>query len=48
MPYAITVDYQSITDGTITIRFRDTRSHVRVSIDELKAVLSKLISTGAQ
>ncbi|MEM3989522.1 MAG: glycine--tRNA ligase [Desulfurococcaceae archaeon] len=48
IPYAITVDYQSITDGTITIRFRDTRSQVRVSIDELKAVLSKLISTGAQ
>ncbi len=35
VPYAITCDYQSIEDGTVTIRRRDTAKQERVKITEL-------------
>ncbi len=34
-PYCITVDYQSLEDGTVTIRFRDTKEQVRVKMEEV-------------
>ena len=39
-PYAVTVDHQSIEDGTVTLRERDSMKQKRVSIDELESVLS--------
>lgn len=39
--YAITVDYESLEDDTVTVRFRDTREQKRVKIDELEKVLKK-------
>lgn len=36
VPLAITVDFQTLTDGTVTIRDRDTRQQIRVHIGELK------------
>lgn len=35
VPLAITVDYQTLEDGTVTIRDRDTWNQVRVPIEEL-------------
>ena len=34
-PYCITVDYQSLEDGTVTIRFRDTKEQMRVKMEEV-------------
>ncbi len=35
VPYAVTIDYQTLEDGTVTIRFRDSKRQIRVSRDEL-------------
>ena len=41
-PYAITIDHQTLTDNTVTIRERDTMQQNRISIDEVeRIVLSK-------
>jgi len=40
-PYCITVDFDSLEDGQVTIRERDTTKQERVSIDQLEQVLSK-------
>lgn len=42
IPYAITVDYQTLEDHTVTIRDRDTRKQIRVKISELRDELNKL------
>jgi glycyl-tRNA synthetase len=34
-PYCITVDYQSIEDGTITLRTRDDMKQIRIKPDEI-------------
>jgi len=39
-PYCITVDFDSLEDGQVTIRERDTTQQERVSIDGLEQVLS--------
>ena len=40
-PYCITVDFDSLEDGQVTIRERDTTQQERVSIDRLELVLSE-------
>jgi len=40
-PYAITVDFDGLEDGTVTVRDRDTTKQKRVKLGELKEVLSK-------
>lgn len=35
VPYCITVDYQTIEDSTVTVRFRNDAKQVRVPIDQL-------------
>jgi glycyl-tRNA synthetase len=42
-PYAITVDYQTMEDGTVTVRERDSMAQVRVKRDTLPAVLRGLL-----
>ena len=42
-PFGITVDHQSIDDDTVTIRHRDTQKQDRVSINEIKAIISDSI-----
>ncbi|MDW5563474.1 MAG: glycine--tRNA ligase [Methanomassiliicoccus sp.] len=37
-PYCITVDYQSLEDGSVTLRERDSQSQVRVTIKDLPLV----------
>ncbi len=44
-PYCITIDFDTLEDGTVTVRDRDTLKQERVAIVELKNYLSeKLIS----
>jgi glycyl-tRNA synthetase len=42
-PYAITVDYQTLEDGTVTVRERDSMAQVRVKRDALPLALRGLI-----
>lgn len=39
-PYCITVDYETLEDGTVTIRDRDTMEQKRVKIEELDSLLA--------
>ena len=40
-PYCITVDTQSLEDGTVTVRERDSMEQVRISKEELLTYLLK-------
>ncbi|MBN1252285.1 MAG: glycine--tRNA ligase, partial [Bacteroidales bacterium] len=42
-PFCITVDDQSLEDGTVTIRDRDTTEQKRVAVKDLKYVLLDLV-----
>ncbi len=42
-PYCITVDFDTLEDGCVTVRDRDTMEQVRVNIDELKAFIDEKI-----
>ena len=35
-PWCVTVDFQSLDDGTVTVRNRDNAEQERVKIDELE------------
>jgi len=43
-PYCITVDFESLNNDDVTIRDRDTTNQIRVKIDNLQNILSKLIN----
>jgi len=43
-PYCITVDFESLNNDDVTIRDRDTTNQVRVKIDNLQNILSKLMN----
>ena len=43
-PYCITVDYDSLKDNTVTLRFRDTMEQERVSIDQLNSIIEDKVS----
>jgi glycyl-tRNA synthetase len=40
-PWAVTIDHQSLDDGTVTVRDRDSLRQERVAIDELAAQLEQ-------
>jgi glycyl-tRNA synthetase len=42
-PFCLTVDYQTLEDGTVTIRERDSTEQVRVRRDEAVSILSLLL-----
>ncbi|MDR3275714.1 MAG: hypothetical protein LBT11_00660, partial [Treponema sp.] len=44
-PFCVTIDYDSKTDGTVTLRFRDSMEQVRVPRAELAARLREEIKT---
>ncbi|RLG81027.1 MAG: glycine--tRNA ligase [Thermoprotei archaeon] len=44
IPFALTVDYQTLEDETITIRYRDTREQIRISIHEAYDKLLELLN----
>jgi len=41
-PYCVTVDYESLEDGTVTLRDRDTTEQTRVDLDGLTELLGEL------
>jgi glycyl-tRNA synthetase len=43
IPYAITIDYKTLEDNTVTIRDRDTVEQVRAKVNELTSILRNLI-----
>lgn len=43
-PFCVTVDYQTIEDGTVTVRDRDTMKQERVKVGEVPAYLKKRLS----
>lgn len=45
-PYSVTVDYDTLEDGTVTIRDRDSMRQVRASINGIENVLYELIYRG--
>ena len=40
-PFCITYDFDSETDGCVTVRDRDTMEQVRIKIDELENYISE-------
>jgi glycyl-tRNA synthetase len=43
-PFGITVDFESLKDGTITLRDRDTMKQVRASSDEILETIVSLVN----
>jgi glycyl-tRNA synthetase len=43
-PYAVTIDYRTLEDGTVTVRERDSMAQVRVRRDALPATLRSLVA----
>ena len=43
LPYCITIDYDTLQNNTVTVRFRDTENQMRVNVDELQTFLTDLI-----
>ena len=43
-PYAITIDHQTIQDGTVTIRERDSMKQERIKISDLHDVMARHLS----
>jgi glycyl-tRNA synthetase len=43
-PYCITVDYDTLKDDTVTVRFRDTMEQERVPADRLQGIVSDRVS----
>jgi len=44
IPFAITIDYQTLEDDTCTIRNRDSKKQIRINIDDLKDFFDKILS----
>ncbi len=42
-PYAVTIDFQTLTDDTVTLRDRDTMQQVRLPVAELTARLAETL-----
>ncbi len=40
-PYCVTLDYQTMSDNTVTVRYRDSMEQVRVAIEDLLTHLQK-------
>ena len=43
-PYCVTVDHDSLQDGKVTLRFRDTMEQERVNISDLAAIIEDKVS----
>ncbi|RLD34132.1 MAG: glycine--tRNA ligase, partial [Bacteroidetes bacterium] len=43
-PYCITIDHQTIKDNTITIRYRDSMKQDRISISDIRKIISDKVS----
>ncbi|MEM3969387.1 MAG: His/Gly/Thr/Pro-type tRNA ligase C-terminal domain-containing protein, partial [Thermofilum sp.] len=45
VPFTITIDGQTLTDNTVTIRFRDTKQQVREHVEKLPEKILQLVNT---
>ena len=43
-PFCVTVDHDTLNDGMVTVRHRDTMQQERVKIEELRAMVEKAVS----
>ena len=43
-PYCVTVDHDSLVDGKVTLRFRDTMEQERVNISDLNSIIEDKVS----
>ncbi len=43
-PFCVTIDHDTVTDGCVTVRDRDTMTQERVKIEELRALIDKKVS----
>lgn len=43
-PYCITIDHQTIDDGSVTIRYRDSMEQERVKIEALRNIIKEKVS----
>ena len=43
-PFCVTVDHDSVTDGCVTIRHRDSMQQERVKIEDLHSIISKEVN----
>jgi len=41
VPFAITIDHQTLEDNTVTIRYRDSMEQLRINLDEVPLFLAK-------
>ena len=47
-PYCITIDYQTVEDKTVTIRYRDSMEQERVPIEKLRDIIADKVSLREQ
>jgi len=47
-PYCITIDYQTVQDETVTIRYRDSMLQERVPVSQLRAIIADKVSMQEQ
>lgn len=45
-PFCVTVDYDSLEDNTVTIRYRDTMEQERVPIEKLREIIENEVNWG--
>uniref|UniRef100_A0A6B2L064 glycine--tRNA ligase n=1 Tax=Arcella intermedia TaxID=1963864 RepID=A0A6B2L064_9EUKA len=43
IPFAVTIDFEGLSDDTVTLRERDSTQQVRIKIEEIPSVVMKLI-----
>jgi glycyl-tRNA synthetase len=43
-PFCVTIDHDSLQDGCVTVRERDTMTQERVRIEDLRALIEKKVS----
>ncbi|MBO5860855.1 MAG: glycine--tRNA ligase, partial [Alistipes sp.] len=43
-PFCVTVDHQTVEDGTVTVRHRDTMAQERIKIEALRAMVDDEVS----
>jgi len=43
-PFCVTVDYETMDDNTVTLRYRDSMEQKRVAISDLPKILNEEIS----
>jgi len=46
-PWCVTVDFDTLEDGTVTVRDRDTMKQERIAVDELPTYFSQKLTLGA-